>query len=707
MFEQEALEAPMVPVQQQGYGPSGMVVRDYPEPGEARAAYVQKICDEIKQDKARWDWNFKQIEEDIKFANGYQWPGQTRNDERMIVNICKRHVKNRVAALYARNPKAVFKRRPTLDFVIWDEKFESLQMATMDVEIATQKGGMPNPVSLAMLQEVTTVKARRNLIDIVGKTLEKLFQHTMDIQIPGFKLQMKRVVRRGIVAGVAWVKLDFVRKYDMSPDQVKNMAGYKQRLAHLERLMADIADGESNPHESDAEELRLMIEKSEKGERNYLCEESVVYTFPRATAVILDRATTSITTFENCNRVTEEFVMTPDQVQSIYNIDVGSNYTPANREGKTGIGLSSLSFENMSAQKEKLCVVWVTQDKRTGLEYTVMEGFPDFLEEPHEPNAYTDHFFTFFPLVLNEVEEDDDVYPKSEIRDARPIQKEINRSTEALRQHRIAKRPLYATYKGAFDDEDQINLANHDDHDVLILNALDEQRKIADIMQEVPKSNIDPNVYEVGTMVQHFQRVVGSPDFELGNMSGASATEVGSASAVTELNTSASSDDIDGFLSWLAEATGKCMLMEYSVQTVKHIVGAGAMWPEQSLQDIKDEIFLQTEAGSAGRPNMAQEVAKWERATPLLVQIPGVRPDWVAKKIIHILDENIDISEAYLDGLPSIMAQNKLGQMPMTGAGDPAQDPNMQGGQGGDNQAQPPGPDQGPQAGDDMPMDMY
>lgn len=692
---------------QGGYSdsPSDMI-RENPEVDDARCANVKEILSNIKAGEQRWDWPFKRMDEDIAFVNGKQWAGQTRNDERAVINICQRHVRNRIAALYARNPKAVVKRRPKLDFVVWDEKPESLQMATMDVEMATQAGIQPSPVSLAILNEVTQVKSRRILIDNIARTQELLFQHTIDSRTPNFKRHTKRMVTRSIITGIGWTKLDFKRAYDISPETVRDLGDHRQRLARLESLMADAQDKELEEYSAEADHLRLMIQGLEKSERNHLAQESVVFSWPRSQAIILDPKITSIIGYENCDWLAEKFVLTAEQVKDVYKIDLASGYTKYDRNGHSSSGISTLSPEYMQAQQDSMCCVYEYYDKKTGLVYTVMDGYDDFLETPHEPNATVDQFFPYFPLILNDLEEDDDIYPKGDVRLLRFPQKEYNRSTEALRQHRIARRPAYATFRGAFDEEDEVNLATHNDHDVLILNALNENQKIADILQEIPKANIDPNVYETGTIMGHFQRIAGAQGAELGDVSGATATEVGTASATTQLGTSSNSDDVDEYLSYLAEAVGKVMMMEYSEETVRRIVGNGAIWPEQRMPDVMEEIHTSTRAGSAGRPNMDQEVAKWERATPLLVQIPGVRPDWVARKLIGILDENIDITEAYLDGLPSIMSQNRnMGQMTMM-AGDQESDPNMQGGEGGDNQEQGPRPEPGPQAENTQPMDM-
>jgi hypothetical protein len=80
-----------------------------------------------------------------------------------------------------------------------------------------------------------------------------------------------------------------------------------------------------------------------------------------------------------------------------------------------------------------------------------------------------------------------------------------------------------------------------------------------------------------------------------------------------------------------------------------------------------------------------------ERLTPLLLQIPGVRPDWLVKQIITRMDDQLDVSEAFAANLPSIIAQNAMQkQAQMMGGMPPG--PGSEG--GAENQAAPP---QGPE----------
>lgn len=104
------------------------------------------------------------------------------------------------------------------------------------------------------------------------------------------------------------------------------------------------------------------------------------------------------------------------------------------------------------------------------------------------------------------------------------------------------------------------------------------------------------------------------------------------------------------------------------------IVGRGAIWPELSNSEIAREVYLEIEAGSTGRPNQAVELQAAERIVPLLLQIPGISPEWLAKEVLRRMDDNLRIEDAFAPGMPAIQTLNQqLVQQMRQGAGEGGQ----------------------------------
>ena len=128
-------------------------------------------------------------------------------------------------------------------------------------------------------------------------------------------------------------------------------------------------------------------------------------------------------------------------------------------------------------------------------------------------------------------------------------------------------------------------------------------------------------------------------------------------------------DDLDTFMSEIARSAGQILLQEMSIDEVRKIVGVGAVFPTMTREQIMDEIYLEVEAGSTGKPNRAAELQNIERIMPFLLQIPGIDPKWLAKELLKRLDDKLDITSAIAEQIPSIVAMN---QNQGEGTGSPA-----------------------------------
>jgi hypothetical protein len=159
-------------------------------------------------------------------------------------------------------------------------------------------------------------------------------------------------------------------------------------------------------------------------------------------------------------------------------------------------------------------------------------------------------------------------------------------------------------------------------------------------------------------------------------------------------------DDVNDFLSDMARAAGQILFAEMSPEQVVKIVGPGAVWPALSREEISEEILLQIEAGSSGRPNKAVEIANMERMMPFLIQMPGLSKEWLARQALMRLDENVELEDAFEMDTPSVVAQNAItsalgkGGPPAPGRGGQVQpgtgkpnDPKAQGPAGADPHA--------------------
>jgi hypothetical protein len=643
------------------------IVRDAEKPMPSRASLVKAIQDKVTRAKKHWKKQFDRIKEDSDFYMGKQW-STSESDDRYVANIVQAHVRQRVSALYAKNPKFIAKRRETMDFALWEGDMASFQGAQVAMQQAAMTGQPIDPVILQTMQDAQQGFERRRMLDRVAKTLEIVALHQINEQEPTFKGQMKQLVRRTCVTGVGYVKIGYNRVMRKRPEDVEKITDITQQMSTLERLMADRIDEKFTEDDAKMEQLRQILTELQN-KQDVIVKEGVAFDFPLTQTIIVDPKCRQLSGFVGADWVAQEFILDVEEVKEIYKVDLGKAYT---------------AYEDANTKDDecKKATVWEIYSKKDNLCYVIADGYHDFLKEPAAPELNLERFWPFFTLIFNEVESDRDIYPPSDVRLLMPVQREYNRARQGLREQRFANRPVYATYEGALSEKDQVNLQSHPANAVIKLQNLAPGQAVNQILQPIQHSPIDPSLYDTTMLLDDMMRVVGSQEANLGGTSASTATEVSVAEGSRMSSLSSNVDDIEDLLGQLARSTGHVLLQQMDQETVMKIAGPGAVWPQLTANEIAQELMLEVEAGSNGRPNKALQIQNFERLAPILLQIPGMNPEWLAKQAIQRLDDGLDVTDALRAALPSIVAQNAQKQLP---TGDPATDPNAQGGMGGQN----------------------
>ena len=669
--EQVALGGPEQEQAQQGSD----MKRGTPDATEARKKFVKQLQTEVKEAAKKYnDGPFKRMREDMNFAF-YGASEAWYKADKYIANFVQSHIRQKVSSLYAKNPRAIAMPSKKEHFRIWDGK--------ADTVITTIQSLMTNPLdpnAMALLEDVQNGKLKEDQTKKLGKTLELAYQYFQNEQVPFFKGQMKQMVRRAITTGVGYVEVGFQRASGPSSIVERKLGDYKHTLDSIKQLSADQADGKLTGREEEVEELELMIAGLEQ-EDEIILREGPVTDFPKSTQIIPSLRCTRLVGFIGADWVAKEMLLRVDEIKKYYNIDITGSFTAYKENGQARDNTTSGSVSrDGSGNNADMVRVWIRYDRESGLVYHLADGYNDFLEPAAPPRLKFEQFYPWFPLVLNEMESDKEIFPPSDVRLLKHQQVEINRTREELIKHRKANRPKYATPVGALEEEDKRKLANHQSNAVLALRGLKPGQSVRDILQSIETVGIDPNLYETGSIFDDILRVVGSQEANMGGTAGGTATESSIAESSRLSSIESNVDDLDDMLTNIARETGIIMMRELSPETITRIVGDGAFWPQLSLEELMSGVSLQIEAGSSGKPNKSLELANLERIMPFLIQIPGVAPEWILKELVRRLDDRINIEDAILSGLPSIISMNAQAQQ---STGNPATDPAQQGGQGG------------------------
>lgn len=633
-------------------------------------ALVEKWQGRIKAAKTYWKPVFDRMRECQQWAS-YGAPKEWIAAERFVVPLISRFINVSVSQLYAKNPQTEAKPRRRMKYLVWDGRQDSLEAAK---ELAV----MGDPSGIAIINDVQAANAHNAMLTRLGETLSIVYDYFVSELSSGYKMQFKALVRRTKVNGVGYVKLGFQRQMGRNPEIVAKIDDARDQLDKMQRLMKKALEDNIREDSPDLAELESLIATLEQ-EPEIILREGLVFDFPRSTQIIPDMDCVHLKSFAGCSWVVHEMELTENRVEELYGIKISGQFAP--------VKANALSTNTDLSGAPDKARVWEVQHKRGGQVFTIIEGYPTFVRKPGPPDIKIDRFWTLFPLVFNEVEHDTDVFPPSDVWQARHIQQEYNRSRDALREHRIAARPQYIAAKGRLSDGDKEKLRSGTAFELIEIDALNLNEDVAKLLQRKPVENVDPNMYEVASLYDDMLRSVGISRAEMGQPSGdvtATASTI-SANASTA-DAAENTDDLDTLLSDLAQYGSQVLLQELSKETAMEIAGPGAVWPETAITaaEVQKDLLLEVKAGSSGKPNKAQELANYERAMPTLLQIPNLDPiEAIAKPYLQLLD--IDLENALAEGTPSVVAVNAMMAkvaMGGMGTGGPANPgaPNAQGG---------------------------
>ncbi len=675
-----------------------VIRRDAPAPDAARSALVTEWQKKIEAGKKHFEDDFKRMRDNMQLAHAgadKDWIASNN----YVVPLITRHINQAVAGLYAKNPTVVAKRKPRMDYTIWDGRQDSLQAAMESIANAAQPAvdpatGMPIPVAppdpeaLMLIQEVSQVQQKNIMLNRVCKTMQILLRHYLGEQSPNFKLQLKQLVRRTKICGVGYVFLGFQRLMEKSPDVVTQIEDISAQIAKIESLAADAADGLMEQDSARLEELRSMLVDLEN-QSEVIVREGPVFDFPRSTEIIIDPKCKHLSTLVGAEWFAREFHKTPEEIQEDYKVDIRGKFRTYRKD--SGKNWTASDSKDKESFKDSCACVWEVWCKTTGQTFTLVDGYPDFVREPAAPQLRLERFWPLFVLTMNDVEHETELYPISDVHALRHTQMEYNRSRESRRLHRLSNQPMYVTVKGRLSEEDKGKLANRPPFAIVELNALAGGETVDALLQSFKSIPMDPSLYETNSEMEDIYRTVGAQEANIGGTSGATATESSIAEGSRMSANSSNVDDLDEMLSELIRSAAQLLLLELSVETARKIAGPGAQWPEMSREEIIDELMIDIQAGSSGRPNRAAELANMERGMPFLLQMDGVKSTPLAERYATLLD--IDTEDLIADGLPSQVALNAMASKLIAGAKAPAGAPvdqTQQAAAGADNAPKPP-----------------
>lgn len=617
---------------------------------ESRFNLVKEWQKRIDMAKVKWTPDYDRMRKNMRFVTGRQWEGQTDIQyHKYVANLTLRAINIKVAMLYARNPRVSVRKTDRMEYRFWDGKMESIWQAIDDAHLALEQIGYIPPSVQQILTDFEEGTARKALYSAVGETLKRVMQFQLNTQDPEFKTQAKQLVRRICVCGVGYVRVNFERTFDARLHQSSGGTSVLDRVRRLRMLVNGANEGKLEETDAELTELEVLLKGMETAHLELETgapKERLVFDFPPATAIIPDPNCRSLNGFIGAQWVAEEFVLPLSFVNEFFEVKISSS--SVNKDFNVAQVNAWLSERG---EPDPLCVVREVFDKRTRTRFVICDGYNDFLEAPESVLPSTSNFWPIYAVTFNDVETDSiaecSPFPPSDVDLVMHAQKEWNRTREALRKQRRSNSPKYITPSGVLPDEDLEAIVSAEDNEILQLKGVAPGQDIKNYIQPLGVRPIDPALYETGPLEQDIMYATGLQQANLGPAQPDVTATVGTIAEQSRMSVSASNvDDLDDALSAISQAGGQMLLMEMSPEVVKSIVGPGAVWPVQDKEQYANEVLLEIEAASSGRPNKAIEVANWERLAPVL-QASGANPHAIVRETVKRLDDRLDPQEFF------------------------------------------------------------
>ena len=688
----------------------------------SRAELVKEITAWVRDTREFWKDIFDRMRKDMEFAGGDQWEEKKADHDKYVVNFTNRQLNQDLAAVYARNPTVTIERKKRLDHQFWDGSNEQLQQAKMELQAAAQAAAaaastgqpVPQPPEQAakIVMDYGAGIARKKLLDKIAETLQLLITFEMDEQKPSFESQMKSLVLREKVTGAGFVGVKFQREYETVQTTTATTSGVLEKMQAIEARVRELqAPGGPGEDAAVNEEVRLMVNSLQamlNREEAKVLREGVVFDFKPTTSILVDKACRSLHEFVGANRIAELFYLTPQQVMAQYGKDVrlegttkyGDDQTELHSSTEAGKPRRLTSSASVEWPAEARCCVAEVYDKRAQLKYVVCDGYPDFLEEPETPWPAVKGFWHIAALKLNRVEVEKNcpkegitIYGQSSVDLVKPMQLEMNRSQEALKEHRIANRPGFLFPEGSVDKAEAALIGSMPANSGLGLKNVPPGSDLTKIFVPKPTMPLDPALYRTDVVMQHTFLAVGSQSANLGQQN---ATDKATGQAIAEQSrvtgVSCEVDEEDKFLTEVVRIAGEMLLQAMTLEGVKRKVGLGATWPGQArpmgaemspagvvtLDDCLEQFVIKIEAASSGRANQAVDIQNFKEMWPSLIavaQAMGLSLAPLLKEQAKILQFKFDLDEWLASAQPLPMMPAGVGPGGPPGAAPPPVQP--------------------------------
>lgn len=634
-----------------------------PGSGEDKGPAEDKLCMDLWRwfdaAEAYWRPRFREIREARQYARGVCDGDGEVDDREVRINVAHSTIVGLMPHIYARNP----------------EIGVSVTEAVASFELQAFKG------------------FARTLSVILNTQFKKSSR---------LKRAMKRATRGALTSALYWLKVTYQRDYRRDPVIQQRIEDAQDNLARLERQMQRVHDEQLSGDQVAAERQRLADLVAALNENvEVMVSEGLTVDVVQPEHLIIDPAIPSIEDYEQSRRIAQKIYMPLSKARQL----TGDQLTGAKTYGwavleEYGRDEARRQDEGTGTSVDPLVCMVELWDHDTLTVYTMVVGIKRFVREPESPTALGQQWHGFFPLLFHPT--DGYQWPLSLILDLlKPPADEYNSLRTQQKEHREISIPHWV----ADAETDQTSLRRHRDATLGEIVLVDARgRPLNQVIERAEPPAYNPALYDVQPPLHDIDMMTGLQDAQRGGIVKAkTATEAEILQRGLNSRASEMQETIEDLLSAMAVYAAQVLLQELSVQQAQRLAGPDAVWPVLDKQRAFELVEVSIRAGSAGKPNRAQERADWAEVAPVIAQLQDSILQLIAmaadpshkismlRETLRRFDESLDLDEylpadarPFLQGQPApalamAVQGDQAGAMP-PGAMPPGAPPGVMGG---------------------------
>jgi len=494
------------------------------------------------------------------------------------------------------------------------------------------------------------------------KTLQCVLNRVF-IKDAKLKKRAKSAIRSAMTTAIGWAKVSWQKDIKTDPLIESRMADSQDNLQRIRHLISEIDDDDSSRADLEAKqaELEQQIAAIEQQAEVVAVEGIVIDRVLTEDLFILDDTLNDFDGYDEADALAHRVWMTIDKYKQTFGKE------PPKTANRYGGDKKEKGTQAGSDTAVELVAVFEAWDRVSMRVYTLCAGADEWARDPYTPTAIGKRFYGFFALAFNPT--DGEMHPLADTELLTELQDEYNTTRTNFAEHRKENVPVRVYRKGGdLTDGDIKALSNRQANQWVGIEGNPDNPIDKDIAI-LTNPPVDPNTYDVQPILRDAEMVLGAGDAAKGSVNRAkTATEAEIMNQGLQSRVAERSDVVEDWIAEMAQFAAELCLQELTLEQVKRIAGADAVWPEMRKDDIFDLVQIEIRAGSTGRPNKNKEREQWGQMLPQIqksieqiMQLRQGGQDDMAETVMKLLEETLRRFDERID-IESFLPPRKEGE---------------------------------------------